>query len=84
MLSPNQRRRVIWFGNHTDQPEAPFSLIRPYLPWERLTWHYKKYSKDVSLGELEHEARAAKRGLWVEPGPVPPWCYLKRQKGREC
>ena len=49
-----------------------------------LAWWYRKYSKDQSLGTLEEEARTAKRGLWADPEPVPPWCYRKRQKGREC
>ena len=38
-----------------------------------LAWWFRKYSKDLRLGELEREARVAKRGLWVEPRPVPPW-----------
>ena len=25
------------------------------------------------LEQLETEAREGKRGLWVEPNPVPPW-----------
>lgn len=36
-------------------------------------WWYRKYSSDASLGSLESEARAARRGLWAEPNPVPPW-----------
>jgi endonuclease YncB( thermonuclease family) len=38
-----------------------------------LAWGFRKYSKDLRLGELEHQARVAKRGLWVEPHPMPPW-----------
>lgn len=45
-----------------------------------LAWHYKQYSRDASLGELETEARAAKRGLWGDANPVPPWEY--RRAGR--
>ncbi len=36
-------------------------------------WWYRKYSKDRSLEALEREARTARRGLWAEPDPVPPW-----------
>ncbi|MEY4110128.1 MAG: hypothetical protein RLZZ46_482 [Bacteroidota bacterium] len=42
-----------------------------------LAWHYKKYSSDESLARLEAEARAAKRGLWSIPNPLPPWDYRK-------
>jgi endonuclease YncB( thermonuclease family) len=40
-------------------------------------WHYRKYSKDSGLQRLEDEARLARRGLWVDPNPVPPWEYRK-------
>jgi hypothetical protein len=40
---------------------------------EGYAWWYKQYSKDASLGVLEGEARAAKRGLWADQNPVPPW-----------
>lgn len=42
-----------------------------------LAWWYRHYSSDSSLGELEAEARAAKRGLWRDPQPVPPWEFRR-------
>ena len=38
-----------------------------------LAWWYRQYSKDESLGALEQEAQQAKRGLWADPNPIPPW-----------
>ncbi|ACD90440.1 nuclease (SNase domain protein) [Chlorobium limicola DSM 245] len=38
-------------------------------------WHYRQHSNDAGLRRLEHEARKAKRGLWSESNPVPPWEY---------
>lgn len=39
-----------------------------------LAWWYRKYARDdTELERLENEAREAKRGLWVDPNPVPPW-----------
>ncbi|HZR82061.1 MAG TPA: thermonuclease family protein [Candidatus Binatia bacterium] len=40
-----------------------------------LAWHYRHYSNDPTLARLEAEARAAHRGLWIDPHPTPPWEY---------
>jgi len=41
-------------------------------------WHFTRYSNDPELAVLEHEARQARRGLWKEKNPVPPWEFRKR------
>lgn len=38
-----------------------------------LAWHFKKYSSDEILANLEIEARNNKKGLWVDPRPIAPW-----------
>ena len=43
-------------------------------------WHYKRYSSDARLSDLEREARAGKRGLWNEPSPVAPWDFRASQR----
>jgi endonuclease YncB( thermonuclease family) len=41
-------------------------------------WWYRKYaSSDTALWELEQDAREAKKGLWADPQPVPPWEWRK-------
>lgn len=41
-------------------------------------WVYRQYAaKDSPLYELEGEARAAHRGLWSSPSPIPPWDYRR-------
>jgi len=42
-----------------------------------LAWAYRKYLHDKSFLNLESEARTAKRGLWVDSDPLPPWEYRK-------
>lgn len=42
-------------------------------------WHYAKYSNDPVLGRLEQEARQARRGLWQDRAPEPPWDYRRRR-----
>jgi endonuclease YncB( thermonuclease family) len=43
-------------------------------------WHYTQYSKDRTLAALEEEARKARRGLWQERDPVPPWEFRKARR----
>jgi len=47
-----------------------------------MAWWYRQYApNDTTLSQLEAEARAAKRGLWADAYPVPPWQW--RNEGRE-
>ena len=44
-------------------------------------WWYRRYApKDESFRQLEAEARKAKRGLWANPKPVPPWEWRKQRR----
>ena len=43
-----------------------------------LAWWYEKYSKDAALMAAQSEARAARRGLWSDPAPIPPWEWRRR------
>lgn len=46
-------------------------------------WWYQKYApEDVVLVGLEAAARITKKGLWVDPQPVPLWEYRKARRGR--
>jgi len=46
------------------------------------SWWYRKYAPgDTVLEGLEEEAREAKKGLWADPRPVPPWIYRKTSQG---
>src|SRR5262249_1944345 len=57
-----------------DGHDANFEQIKPGLAWV-----YRKYEGDLSSAdrkaydEAEKSARAAKRGLWSDPAPQPPW-----------
>jgi hypothetical protein len=43
-----------------------------------LAWWYQQYARrETVLRDLEQEARAAKRGLWIDPKPVAPWEWRK-------
>jgi endonuclease YncB( thermonuclease family) len=44
-----------------------------------LAWHYKSYQRDQSpadraaYAQAEEQAREARKGLWADSQPVPPW-----------
>jgi micrococcal nuclease len=39
-------------------------------------WWYRKYAPGDTIVEgLEKEARDTKKGLWVDPAPIPPLVY---------
>ena len=48
-----------------------------------LTWHYKAYEREqpaidrLAYADAEIEAKAAKRGLWADAGPVLPWEFRR-------
>lgn len=47
-----------------------------------MAWHYARYSKDRSLDLIQLQAMSARRGLWADPSPVPPWTYRRAKKGQ--
>lgn len=42
-----------------------------------MAWVYDKYVTDHSLYPLQDEARTARRGLWYDPDPMPPWNWRR-------
>lgn len=44
-------------------------------------WWYRYHAPDERLLEAsEKRARVAKRGLWADPDPTPPWDWRRQQK----
>ena len=38
-----------------------------------MAWVFDRYVTDRSLYAVQDDARSAKRGLWTNPNPTPPW-----------
>jgi endonuclease YncB( thermonuclease family) len=51
-----------------------------------LAWWYRQYAREQTPDDrrfyerAENEARAAKRGLWADAAPVPPWEWRHRKQ----
>lgn len=63
---------------YTDGVNVNRSMVRAGY-----AWHFTKYSKDASYAEAQREARAAKRGLWGDPGAIAPWDWRAARRGRK-
>jgi endonuclease YncB( thermonuclease family) len=54
-------------------------LLNHELVRQGFAWWYRHYSSDQRLATLEAEARTARRGLWADPEPIPPWEWRRAQ-----
>ena len=45
-----------------------------------MAWAYVEYDPPPEYVAAEAEARAARRGLWADREPVPPWAYRKSRR----
>jgi endonuclease YncB( thermonuclease family) len=59
------------------------TLVNQELIRQGLAWVYTRYCTRPVCREwarLEAEAREARRGLWADPRPVPPWEFRRQKK----
>jgi micrococcal nuclease len=59
-----------------DETNVNHVLVKEGRCW----WSRKSAPDDAELERLELEAREAKRGLWEDPEPIPPWEFRKTQR----
>ena len=45
-------------------------------------WVYRQFADDPQLDLLERQARLARRGLWADLRPMPPWEWRRRNPRR--
>ena len=64
----DQYGRTISFSYLEDGRELSREMLKAGF-----AWHFKRYNSDPELAALEEEARQAKRGLWKDKNPMPPW-----------
>ena len=51
---------------------------------EGWAWWYRKYApKNKELAAAEAAARKAKRGLWADAKPIPPWDWRQSERERK-
>lgn len=55
-------------------------ILNQELIRKGLAWHYKYYSNDFVLAELEDASTKERIGLWTERNPIPPWEYRRSKR----
>jgi len=51
-----------------------------------MAWHYKEYQREQTAedralyAKAEDDARAAHRGLWIDPAPIQPSEFRREQR----
>lgn len=43
-------------------------------------WHHTRYSDDMDFSVAEEQARRAKKGLWADKKPLPPWEWRRAKR----
>jgi endonuclease YncB( thermonuclease family) len=61
--------RLVGEGLLPDGRSLNQELVKAGMAW----WYRQHAPNDTTLAQLEAEARTAKRGLWADANPVPPW-----------
>ncbi len=68
-------RRKDLYGRTIAEVFAPDGQrVEVLMVSQGMAWHYVKYApRDAGLAGAEVAARKARRGLWSDADPVPPW-----------
>jgi endonuclease YncB( thermonuclease family) len=54
--------------------------VNRYMVQRGLAWAYTRYRRNPGLVALQQEARRARRGLWSQAEPMPPWVWRKQAR----
>lgn len=71
-------KRIVGKIVHNDR-DVNLAMVR-----DGMAWWYRKYSGEQSppdrvlYEDAETRAREARRGLWADPDPMPPWEWRRR------
>ncbi len=66
------------YGRTVAQLEVNGMKVNEEMVRLGLAWEYSNYHSDRRYIAMEQQARQAKRGLWAQRDPVPPWDWRKR------
>lgn len=68
--------RTVGWVKTSDGRVLNIELVRAGFAW----WYRDYDPDDTKLANLEESARQAKRGLWQQKNPTPPWDYRRMER----
>jgi endonuclease YncB( thermonuclease family) len=71
------------YGRTLGRVEAEGQDVNWQMVEDGMAWHYVRFNNDARLAAAERAARAAKRGLWADNAPVPPWEWRATERERK-
>ena len=71
------------YGRTLARVEVEGQDVNRELVAEGLAWHYTQFDRSDDLAAAERAARAARRGLWADAKPVPPWEWRASEAERK-
>lgn len=71
------------YGRTLGRIEVDGQDVNHRMVADGMAWHYSRFNNDARLAAAERQARAAKRGLWADAKPVPPWEWRATEKERK-
>jgi micrococcal nuclease len=72
IVKKDQHDRFVARAILPDGIDIPTEMIKAGM-----AWHFKEFSSDETLSELENTARQNKIGLWKDGHPIEPWKIRK-------
>jgi endonuclease YncB( thermonuclease family) len=81
--------RIVWkekdqYGRIVGDVHLGDRNINIEMVRDGFAWWYKTYApKSKTLEAAEEEAQKAKRGLWHDKNPEPPWEFRKKERDRK-
>ncbi|MDE2118779.1 MAG: thermonuclease family protein [Betaproteobacteria bacterium] len=65
------------YGRMVAQIEAGGLKVNEEQVRRGMAWEYSHFHSDRHFIALQHEAQQARRGLWAQSSPMPPWQWRK-------
>lgn len=69
------------YGRTIGTIQAEGVNVNEALVRQGMAWWYERYApNDTALRDAQSDAQQARRGLWSDPNPIPPWEWRRGKR----